>query len=240
MNQMKKLLFCLGIGMISPSLLFAQESAEKPNDKIKERMAWFIYTSLPEGVENPVSIMSGNDIIEVTLSKRSPSLPVKIPADGILKMVRKIENPTDPEKNPYLTLAQTTVSDQIEKALIILIPSTKDPKEPLFETKVQNLAEIKGGDWMFLNATNHKVGVDMNKTEILVGPGEAKTYTPESNNESIQMSFRYSVTDADKESWKTISSSSVSNYSTRREICIFTWDSKYNRISYHGMSLPAL
>ena len=226
--------------MAFPSLLFAQGSEKKPNTQVKERMAWFIYTSLPEGVENPVSIMSDTDIIEVTLSKRSPSLPVKIPADGILKLVRKIDNPTQPEKNSYITLAQTTVSEQVDKALIILIPSTKEPKEPLFETKVQNLADIKGGDWMFLNATNLKVGIDMNKTEILVGPSETKIHTPEISKESIQMSFRYSVTDSDKESWKTISSSSVPNYATRREICIFTWDPKYNRISYHGMSLPEL
>ena len=80
----------------------------------------------------------------------------------------------------------------------------------------------------------------MNKTEILVNPGESKIYTPEPSNESIQMSLRYSVNEPEKETWKEISSSNVSNYVTRRELCIFTWDPIYKRISYHGMTLPEM
>lgn len=235
---MKNIFHYLWIGIISISSLSAQNAGELPDEK--GRVAWFVSTSLPEGLENPVSIMSGEDIIEVTLSKRSPSIPVKIPTDGILKLVRKVADPTEPDKTDYLMLAQASVGEKVSRALIILIPSVKDPKEPLFETRVQDLAEFKGGDWLFLNATEFKVGIDMGKTAILVSPDETKIYHAEPSSEPIYMTLRYSENDPEKESWHVISSSNVASFATRREICIFSWNPQYERIDYHGITFPVM
>lgn len=235
---MKNHFLFLSIVMLSISSLFAQNASEPPDPK--DRIAWIVSTSLPEGLENPVSIMSGEDIIEVTLSKRSPSAPIKIPADGTLKIVRKIAHPTEPGKTEYLTIAQASVAESVTRALIILIPLVKDPTEHLFETRVQDLAEFEGGDWLFLNATEYKVGIDMGKSAILVNPGETKIYHAEPRSESIEMTLRYSANVPEEESWKVISSSSVAYFATRREICIFSWNPKSERIDYHGITFPVM
>ena len=35
-----------------------------------------------------------------------------------------------------------------------------------------------------------------------------------------------------------ISASTIVLYPKRREICIFSWDTRFNRIAYHGLTFP--
>lgn len=231
---MKSLISIFLIGFTTLSSLLAQISGSEKS----ARSAWFIYTSLPEGVENSLSIMAGDQITEITLSKRAPSAPVPIPADGILKLVRKINQPAEPSKSEYETIATVTVIETIQQALVIFMPAKNKDSGLLFDTRVQDLAAFKGGDWLYINATQHQIGIDMDKTETLVQPNETKIFSPGGEEKTIQTTFRYKE-DSEKESWKVINSSSIANFKTRREICIFIWDEKRKRIDYHGMTLPS-
>ncbi len=235
---MKNLLLCLCLGFCVTSTLFAQEDGTDEKRQAKGRVAWFVYTSVPEGLENPVTVMSGTEISQLLLSKLSPSDPVKIPADGTLRIVRKIENPKDPKKPEYLTLAQVIVPDTVTKAVIILMPVAKNSSGLLFKAKVQDLASFKGGDTMFLNMTNLKIGIELGKAKIEIEPGKEKIHNPLGSDKSISLPIRISCFHPERQEWDMIAASTVALYSTRREMCIFNWDSRFNRVDYESITVP--
>jgi hypothetical protein len=237
---MKKLLLCPCLAFLITMPLFAQENGGAEPRQVKGRQAWFVYTNMPEGLENPVTIMSGKDISQVLLSKLSPSDPVKIPADGILRIVREVEKPKDPNKPEYITLAQATVPENVSKAMIILMPVAKNPGGLLFNTKVQDLAAMKGGDSMFLNMTNLKIGVELGTAKIQIDPGQVKTHNPLGSSKFISLPIRLSYFHPQRNEWKMITASTVALYSTRRELCIFNWDTKFNRVDYESITFPVV
>lgn len=220
------------------SLLPAQNADDGQSNKPRGRLAWFVATSIPEGLENPITVMSGKDIVEVTLSKRSPSVPVKIPQDGILRFVRKVDGPVIPGKPPYVTLAQATVREGVAKALVILVPAAERQDDLIFNSTVHDLAKFKGGDWMFLNLTNVKVGVNMGKTNIEIKPSETRIFEAPTLAKPVNMPIRYRYFHPVHEDWKMLSASTIVLYPTRREICIFSIDPRFQRIEYHGVTFP--
>ena len=238
---MKTTLMSLGLALCTTAALAAQDSGNDSEPRAaRGRVASFVYTSLPDGLENPVTVMAGKDISEVVLSKLSPSDPVKVPADGVIRIVRELENPKDPEKPEYMTLAQATVPDAVAKAVIILVPMAKNPKGLLFQTRVLDLAEIRGGDSMFLNMTNLKIGVELGKSNILIEPGQIKTHNPLGGSKAVTLPIRLSYFHPDRGEWAMITASTVALYSTRRELCIFNWDTRFNRVDFESITLPML
>ncbi|QTN32619.1 hypothetical protein HZ994_09830 [Akkermansiaceae bacterium] len=237
---MKNFAICLSILTCTLIPLPAQQDEGEPAKKTRGRQAWFVYTSMPEGLENPVSVMSGKDISEILLSKLSASEPVKIPADGILRIVRRIENPKDPEKPAYLTLAQASVPETVSAAMIILMPAAKNADGLLFQTKVQDLAAMKGGDTMFLNMTKLQIGIELGREKFLVTPGQAKIHNPLGAKKTVSLPIRLSFFHPERKEWDMITASTVALYSTRRELCIFNWDSRFNRVDFESITFPMI
>jgi len=220
------------------SVADAQNSSEREPRAARGRLAWIVYTSMPEGVANPVTVMTGRDILEVALSKRSPSEPVRIPQDGILKIVRESDQPAGSGQTPYLTLAQAYVPEGVNRALIILMPASQPRGDLIFNAKVQDLAKFKGGDWMFLNLTNVQVGVDMGQTSMVMKPGQIQIYDASASAGAELMPIRYRYFHPVQEEWKMLSASTIGIVPTRREICIFSIDPRFQRIEYHGITFP--
>lgn len=235
---MKSLSLCIILGLFHAAALLAQDAQEVEPSKSLGRVAWFVYTSMPEGMENPITVQSGDDLLQVSLSKRSPSEPVKIPADGILRIVRKVENPKDPAKPTYLTLGQAIIPEGVDKALVILKSAAENPAGRVFDTKVMDLAEFKGGSWLFLNTTDTKIGVDLGGSKIEINPGETRIIGDEPSSEATNMTIRYFFQHPKNPEWKLLSASTVVIYSNRREICIFSWDPRFKRVDYHGITIP--
>lgn len=230
------LLLCSASLLLAP--LSAQDEDASEARQAKARMARFVYTSMPEGLENPVSILSGKDISQVLLSKLSPSDPVKIPADGILRIVRKAETQTAPDKPEYVTLAQANVPEGVKNAMVILMPIAKNSKGLLFHAKVQDLDALKGGDCMFLNMTKLKIGIEFGKTSLVVEPGKDKIHNPLGSAPTVSVPIRLSYFHPEKQEWAMITASTVALYSTRRELCIFNWDPNFNRVDYESITFP--
>jgi hypothetical protein len=235
---MKYIIPCLWLGFLAAAPLSGQDEGGSGAKQAKGRLAWFIYTSVPEGLENPVSVMSGTTITQVVLSKLSPSDSVKIPADGIIRIVRKVENPKDPEKPEYLTLAKASVPEGVSNALVILMPVAKNPSGLLFQTKVQDLASFRGGDSVFLNMTKLKIGVELGKAKIQIDPGQMKVHNPLEGSQSVSLPIRLSYFHPERDKWNMITASTVALYSTRREMCIFNWDANFNRVDFESITLP--
>lgn len=238
---MKNALINLAIAISSLATLGAQDT---PNDgetrAARGRVASFVCTSLPKELENPVTVMAGEAISQVVLSKLSPSEPVRIPPDGVVRIVRKLANPKDPNKPEYLTLAQATIPESMAKAVIILAPIEKQSNGLLFQTKVLDLAAIKGGDSMFLNMTTLKIGVELGQANILIEPGQIKTHNPLGGSKNVSLPIRLSYFHPQRNEWSMITASTVALYSTRRELCIFNWDKRFNRVDFESITLPVM
>ena len=222
------------------SALTAQSPEKRDDSPAKGRLAWFIITSIPDDLENPVTVMSGEKTIDLTLSKRSPSDPVKIPSDRILRIIRPSEGPKKPDKPSFTTLAQAKIPQGTHQALVVLIPHTKPNGDLRFYTKIVDLSEYRGADWLFINLTNLKIQIDMGETNIPVKPGSTKIYAApnRAKAKAVSMPIRYTYYHPDEQKWKLLSASTIVLRSTRREICIFSIHPQFKRIAYHGITFP--
>ncbi|MGE9270427.1 MAG: hypothetical protein ACQKBU_06450, partial [Verrucomicrobiales bacterium] len=181
---------------------------------------------------------SNNKTSELILSKRLSSGPMKIPADGIVRMIRGQVNPTNPSEPTYQILAEAKIPDSIQKALVILVPATKRGTDWVFATKVQNLDDFSGGDWLFLNLTQLDVAAKLGDQSIPLKPGKSRVAKAGALREPTSMPMSYHFYEPTQKEWKLISASTVVVRPTRREICIFSWDECRKRIKYHGVTFP--
>ena len=237
-HSMKSVFLHLGLACCAAAVLTAQTTTENEPRAVRGRVAWLIATSIPENLENPVHVMTGNDLVEVTLSKRGAAGPVKIPPGGVIRLVRRPEQPAGQDQPPFVTLAQSTIPEETAKALVILMPLAEPRGNLLFASKIQDLASFKGGDWLFLNLTTADVGVDMGTTNMQLKPGQTRIFSPPASAEPILMPIRYRYFHPVENEWKMLSASTVGILPTRREICIFSYDERFKRIDYHGITFP--
>lgn len=217
----------------------AQDAAGDEPKAPAGRTAWLVATAIPEGLENPVEVMTGKDITKITLSKRMASDPLKVPADGVIRIVRKEEPQADPSKPPYQTLAQAAIPEGMKQALVILMPVQPKPGlATVFQTKVQDLAKFKGGDYLYMNLTNVNIAIQSGAKKTTLKPGEITIQAAEGIDKPTNIPVSYHFFHPVQEKWKLLSASTVVMQPTRREICIFSWDPRYNRVDYHGVTFP--
>lgn len=222
-------------GMATPSPAQEAEGDAAPREA-KGRLAWFVYTDLPENLENPVKVLTGSKLTEVTLSKRMASGPVKVPGDGIVRIVRENKG-ADAKDKPYLVFSQTVIPEGVSKALIILFPLSKPNGDLLFNTKVQNLANFKGGDTLYMNLTKLPVAVEIGDAKVGINPGEIRIHEAPRSAEPVNVPVSYNFRDQEGR-WRMLSASTIVLQPTRREICIFSVDPQLGRIDYHGVTFP--
>jgi hypothetical protein len=235
---MHHLRLAIGILMSTAMPLLAQSRGEAAT-RGSERMAWFIQTGIPEGLANPVMVMISDKIELVTLSNRLASGPVKIPEDGVIRLVRQIPDPADPEKFAYLTLAEARIPKTMNQALVILIPSAPDPSNHhLFKSKVQGLTNFKGGDSLYLNLTNVNMLIETGERKTPLKPSQTTIYKGMADTGTVDVPFRYSYFHPTQEKWKVLSASVTIMSPTRREIVVFSVDANTNRLKCNSITFP--
>ena len=220
--------------------LSAQTADEEKPDKVRGRRAWFAATSLPEELENPIRVMTGKDITEIALSKRMASQALKIPADGIIRVVRPAENAGAPGEPAFITLAQVQIPESVQEALVILVPSPDKDGALKLGARVQDLARFKGGDTLYINLTKANVAVKIGDTNIPLRPGAVQIYEAPRLAKPVNTPISYHFFHPKREEWKMISASTIVLRPTRREICIFSWDEGFQRLDYHGITFPVV
>lgn len=217
-------------------------SAQSPGAESRKssggRLAWIIAVSLPEGLANPVEVKAGDETSQLELSKRSIGPPVKIPEDGMIRLVGEIPNPEDPDKPFRGTIAQARIPETVEDALVILIPLREPADQLMFEVKVKDLADFKGGDTLYLNTSPREIQVESRGEKIQVGTGEMRVDASPKAPKVESISVTYSFMDPRKQAWSSLGTSMLVVRPTRREICIFSWDPRLERIDYHGVTFP--
>lgn len=221
--------------------------AQGDSSATSARSAWFACTSIPDGVPDPIKVVTGKKITELSLPRYMASEAVRIPIDGLISVVR--EKPgIDPKKAAelgfgtgpaeFIVLAQARVPENIREALIILTP-LEEPKDGLvFEAKIQNLANFKGGDRLYINQSNSPIRVSLGQTKVNIPPGEARIYEAPNLAKPTNMPIIYNVYDSETKRWKLFSASTVVLRPTRRQISIFNTGSRPGNIKKHGILFP--
>lgn len=228
--------FCVCLLGILP--LFGQAEPESEKREESGRLAWFVCTSIPGDLENPVKVQSGELITNLELPKYMASEPVKISDDGVLRIVREVANPEDPEKPKYLILAEAKIPEAVREAMIILVPLPKLEGDFIFQAKVQDLANFKGGDRLFINMSDTNIGIQVGETKVPLPARGSKIYKAPSLAKPINMPIVYQFYHPERKEWKLLSASTVVVRPTRREIVIFNNGSRIGNIKKHKILFP--
>ncbi|MCH7228714.1 hypothetical protein [Haloferula sp. A504] len=229
----------LALCLLSLLPLPAQDGEDVGRGREAGRRAWLVATAIPDGIENPIQVLAGKELTEVLLSKRSIGDSVAAPKDGIVRVVRpKPAAELVEGEDPYITLAQARIPESVRKALIILVPAPPADAPKVFRTKVQDLAEFRGGGTLYLNLTPTEIGVKLGDATIPLKPGAVRVHNVSNLNKPTNAPVSYHFRDPEKDEWKLISASTLVLRPTRREICIFSVDARFGRIDYHGVTFP--
>ena len=224
--------------MLLAGLALAQEqdrneAAGKASSK--GRVAYLACTSFPKDMENPVLVRAGKKVISIELSKRLVSDPIKISKQGIIEIVRKSD------EGEYTVIARAKAPEAARKTLVIISPLAEKPtdKSPLlFSSKAINLSKFRGGDNLYINLSPSAIICKLGKNSITVKPMSSQIYHPEGLKKSTNIPIQYGYYAPKTKQWKLLSASTIVLRPTRREICIFSWNHKYKRIGYHGITFP--
>lgn len=218
----------------------AKEAAHSElQKKITGRKAWFMCTAIPDDLQNPVSVLVEDKIHKITLSIRNMSDPFPVRGEGMVRMVKEIPNPEKSDSPIYQTLVQAKIPDHIQNALIILVPAPKNSSQNLvFGTKVLDLNDFKGGDYLYMNLSPVEVGITLGDNRSVLKPGELKIQTNQEIKAATNKVLSLHYHPAGEERWKLIVATTVVVQPTRREICVFHWDEKSNRMDYRGATFP--
>lgn len=213
-------------------------AASEPEEKPRPR-AWFVQTGIPHGMDNPVKVLVGGKIEMLTLSNRVSSGPVKIPKDGIIRLVKEVSNPEDKEEVIYQTLAEAVVPEGLSKVLIIMVPRPKPaPDGSLYMTKVQPLNGFKGGDFLYINLTDARIGIEIASDKMMLNSGEMKIHGVKGGGKLVSVPYRYSYYHVKKKKWIPLNASMTISSLTRREVFIFSKSESSGRIRCKGVTFP--
>lgn len=231
--------FLTVVGLLLLVPLHAQDREGEDRGREVGRRAWIVATAIPDEIENPIQVLTSKELTEVQLSKRSIGDSVKIPKDGLVRVVRpKPVAELVEGEDPYITLAQARIPESVRKALIIMVPAPPADAPKVFRTKVQDLAKFRGGGTLYLNLTKVEVGVKLGDDTIPLKPGAVRVHNVPNLNKPKNAPVSYHFRDPKTEAWKLISASTLVLRPTRREICIFSIDARFGRIDYHGVTFP--
>lgn len=229
-------LLCLLSAGILPVAAQVDPAAEKR--EAAGRSAWFACLSKPEGLENPVKVLAGEKLTELELPEFMASEAVKIPDDGILRIVRVVPDPADPAKPKYLVLAEAKIPAGVREALVILDPLPEPAGNLLFRSKVQDLAKFKGGDRLYINLSDTNIRVRLGKTTVPVAPAQATIYESPKLTKPENMPIMYEFYHPERKEWKILTASTVVIRPTRREIFVFNNGTRIGNIRKHGILFP--
>ncbi len=235
---MRKVLRCICFLLAGIAPLAAQSEPADGKREVGGRAAWFACLSKPEDLENPVKVLAGEKLTELELPEFMASEAVKIPADGIVRIVRAVPDPADPTKTKYLILAEAKIPESVREALVILDPLPKPEGDLLFRAKVQDLAKFKGGDRLYINLSETNIRVRLGKTTVMVSPGQASIYESPKLAQPENMPIMYEFYHPVRKEWKILTASTIVVRPTRREICVFNNGTRIGNIRKHGILFP--
>lgn len=218
--------------------LAAQDKTSAGGAPKPGRSAWFACTSLPPGFKNPTKVLAGETVTEIEIPRYMASAPVKIPKDGMLRLVAEDPDPANPGKMQRRILAQAMVARGVREALLILVPLSAPKNGLLFNVQVQDLAAFQGGDRLYINLSKEYVRIQLGKDRVTLAPKHSDIYQATSLTKPTNIPVLYEFYHPAKNEWRMISASTVVLRPTRREINVFNSGSRPGNIKKHKILFP--
>jgi hypothetical protein len=135
------------------------------------------------------------------------------------------------------TLAVSRIPEDVHEALVILLPGSTGPEDHLFKSEIIDLAVFNGGDWLCINLTHLKIRVEINTARMEIRPRRHEIARSPAAPD-IAVPITYSYQDPIHQEWKPLGASTTMLHPTRREICVFDIDPRFDRVTYHGITFP--
>lgn len=234
----RKSLWCLCMLFQAALSLAAQTETEAGKRPPAGRTAWFACLSKPEGLENPVKILAGEKITPLELPDYMASKAVGIPDDGVLRIVREVPDPAKQGKPKYLILAEAKIPEGVREALVILSPLPEPQGALLFRSKIQDLADFKGGDRLYINLSDSNIRVRLGKATVGVEPKQANIFKSPAITEATNVPIMYEFYHPERKQWMILTASTVVLRPTRREICVFNNGTRIGTVKKYGILFP--
>lgn len=236
-TRLFRLVIVLFIPLTALSYAQGNDGADKPRKEVRGKSAYIIYTAGGKFFDKPVMVKSGKKVTEIQLSKRYASDKISVNKEGIVDFVTP--NPND-EENPYTSYARAVVPETVKNAIIILSPVKKANSTQLFAAKVVDLSSFKKGDWLFVNQTPTGVGIQLGELKQAINPGESYLFDAKQFKKPTNLTVAYNYLHPTKKKWQLLSASTTVIRPTRREICIFSWNTKTQKVNYHGITFTEI
>lgn len=190
---------------------------------------------------NPVKVISDKETQMLTMSNDMSSGPVKVPSDGVVRLVKELPKVDGMTIPAYRTLAQAVVPKEVQKALVIMSPAPgRTPDGPVFATKVLSLADFHGGDFLYLNLTSSTIGVEVGKHKFSLKPGSIKIQDVTEIDVLGSVPYRYSYLDEKTTQWMPLNASMTITTPTRREVLIFSVSEDGESIRCNSITVPVM
>lgn len=233
---------CLGWLLMQP---LHGQPPDLEEREVTGRRAWIVSTSIPEDVDNPLLVLSGEELHKVKLHLRSIGNPVPLDKTGLVRAVKSVTKPDG--TLAYKDLSRNVIPEGVREALIVLTPKAEKPEGGdglRFDSKVIDLSKFKQGGCLYVNLTKANLGITIGKPKTA---GEQKTVVKPGGMEIVNMQgndkvavkpirFFYEIPKKPKAEWKLMTAANIAIYKSRREICIFFFNEDRDNVDFRGIS----
>ena len=221
------------------TLLLAILSLVTQTHNANARQAWLIQTRIPDDVNNPVTVLLGEEMQTITLSNRLASGPIPIPTDGVIRLIQELPENEKTREKKHNVLSQTRIPDNVDNALIILSPDTgSDREHTFFRSRMQDLNQFQGGNILYLNMTNFNIGIEIGDERLALRPGSSRIHSGINVSQATSVPYRYSYHNDVDNQWRVISASMTIAVPTRREIKIFAANENTGNVRLSAITFP--
>lgn len=216
-----------------------ESSAQRSSREAREpsRGVRFVCAAIAANTPDLLKFASGDALIEVQLSTRSPGPLFPVGEDGLIQLGVETGNDT----NPFRPLARSRMPEGMRRAIAILLPREERPDGTCYDVLLIDENKIGGGDVYFLNTLPHRCIVKLDDNTLHLESGNSLIHRTrgrqQTHNSSVAIGVERILPESGDSSWDMISASTWRLMPTRAEICIIYLNHEYQRPALKGLTL---
>lgn len=196
----------------------------------------FVCAAIAPETPTTLKLASKNELVDVSLSIRSPGELMKIPDDGSIIL----GIPTNDPDRPLQPLATAKLPDSSKSATVLLIPTPKQADGICYRSLIIGDDVVRGGDVYLLSLLDSRCAFRMEGKDLLLSKDKPQIYHPSNLEQprNIPMSVSVELPNAKgAKEWKLLTASTWRLIKTRVEVCVVYWNASQDRPALKGITL---